>query len=92
MTGGSISRVRITAGLNTIGRLGLLGNPNDDVVVMDDFIYAEPSLRGGTVAVPGSLALAGLGLACGVVLSGRRRRIGSRASNLLRLQRFAQRD
>jgi hypothetical protein len=43
-TGGEkISRVRLTSGLNTIVANGLLGNPNDDVVVMDDFLYAEPS-------------------------------------------------
>ena len=62
VTGGSISRVRITAGLNTLGRDGSLGNANDDVVVMDDFIYAEPGLRSQPVPAPGSLALAALGL------------------------------
>ncbi len=45
--GEQISRVRITSGVNTIVSNGMLGNPNDDVVVMDDFLYAEP-----TVAVP----------------------------------------
>jgi hypothetical protein len=40
--GEQISRVRITAGLNTITANGILGNPNDDVAVMDDFLYAEP--------------------------------------------------
>jgi hypothetical protein len=44
--GEEISRVRITSGLNTITANGILGNPNDDVVVMDDFLYAEP------IAVP----------------------------------------
>jgi hypothetical protein len=44
--GEEISRVRITAGLNTITANGILGTPNDDVVVMDDFLYAEP------IAVP----------------------------------------
>jgi hypothetical protein len=48
VTGGAIARVRITSGLNTIVSNGVLGNPNDDVVVMDDFIYAEP----GRLAVP----------------------------------------
>jgi hypothetical protein len=57
--GGSFSRVRITSGLNTIVSNGQLGNPNDDIVVMDDFLYAEP---GRTVAEPPSLALLGLGL------------------------------
>jgi hypothetical protein len=58
-TGGSFSRVRITSGLNTIVSNGVLGNPNDDVVVMDDFLYAEP---GRAVPEPSSLALLGLGL------------------------------
>ncbi len=44
--GEKISRVRITSGSNTIVSNGVLGNPNDDVVAMDDFLYAEP------VAVP----------------------------------------
>jgi hypothetical protein len=57
--GGSFSRVRITSGLNTIVANGQLGNPNDDVVVMDDFLYAEP---GRTVPEPSSLALVGVGL------------------------------
>lgn len=39
--GQTIERVRITSGLNTIVSNGVLGNPNDDVVVMDDFIYGE---------------------------------------------------
>lgn len=69
-TGGEqIGRVRITSGLNTIISNGVLGNPNDDVVVMDDFIFAE------TVAVPepGTLALTGVGVALVVVISRRRR-------------------
>jgi hypothetical protein len=54
-----ISRVRITSGLNTIVSNGVLGNPNDDVVVMDDFLYAQP-----IAAVPeaASLLLFGVGL------------------------------
>lgn len=61
VSGGSIARVRITSGLNTITSNGQLGNPNDDVVVMDDFLYAEPQAL-NAVSLPGSLALAGLGL------------------------------
>lgn len=57
--GEKISRVRLTSGLNTITANGQLGNPNDDVVVMDDFLYAEPSRA---VPEPSGLALAGLGL------------------------------
>lgn len=41
--GEQFSRVRITSGANTIVANGQLGNPNDDVVAMDDFIFAEPA-------------------------------------------------
>jgi hypothetical protein len=56
--GEQISRVRLTSGLNTIVSNGVLGNPDDDVVVMDDFLYAEPTV----VPEPSSLALLGLGV------------------------------
>ena len=68
--GERISRVRITSGLNTIVSNGLLGNPNDEVVVMDDFLYAEPA----RLAAPGSLTLACLGFAGLVSMTQRRRR------------------
>jgi len=73
VSGGAISRVRITSGLNTIVSSGVLGNPNDDAVVMDDFLYAEP-LR--AVPEPSSFVLMALGLASGVLLV-RRRRAGA---------------
>lgn len=41
--GEQFSRVRITSGANTILSNGILGNPNDDLVAMDDFIFAEPT-------------------------------------------------
>ena len=41
-----ISRVEIISGLpNTIVADGVLGSPNGDVVVMDDFLYAEVHFR-----------------------------------------------
>ena len=54
----TISRVRITSGNTAVG-------PNDggaaaDVVVMDDFIYAEPVPEPGTLALLG-VAAAGAG-------------------------------
>jgi len=55
--GEQISRVRITSGANTIVANGQLGNPNDDIVVMDDFIYATPT----AIPEPGT-ALFGLAL------------------------------
>ena len=67
---GSISRVRITSGLNTIVSNGVLGNLIDDVVVMDDFLYAEPSAA--AIPEPSSLALLGIGLAAGLAWLRRR--------------------
>jgi hypothetical protein len=58
--GERISRVRITSGSNTIVANGVLGNPNDDVAVMDDFLYAEP--LDATIPEPASLSLFGCGL------------------------------
>jgi hypothetical protein len=62
-SGETIGRVRITSGSNTLVSNGVLGNPIDDIVVMDDFLYAEP-LAVGAVPEPQSYALmlAGLGL------------------------------
>jgi hypothetical protein len=68
--GERISRVRLISGQNTIVSNGILGNPNDDVVVMDDFLYAEPV---SAVPEPSSLVLASLGLV-GVLAWVRRRR------------------
>lgn len=66
--GERIGRVRLTSGLNTISSNGVLGNPNDDVVVMDDFLFAEPAR---SVPEPSSMALLTLGLAA--CIAGRRR-------------------
>ncbi|HEY2894145.1 MAG TPA: PEP-CTERM sorting domain-containing protein [Pirellulales bacterium] len=61
--GEKISRVRLTSGSNTIVSNGVLGNQTDDIVVMDDFLFAE------VVPEPSSLVLAALGViglaACG---------------------------
>jgi hypothetical protein len=70
-----ISRVRITAGANSILSNGVTGNPNDDLVAMDDFIYATPT-EVPTTAVPESgsgLALLGFALA-GLAAASRRLR------------------
>jgi hypothetical protein len=69
--GEQISRVRLISGLNTIVSNGVLGNPNDDVVVMDDFLYAEPAAA--AVPEPSGLVLAGLGLAGGLAFARRLR-------------------
>ena len=61
--GEAIARVRITSGLNTILSNGVLGNQIDDVVVMDDFLYAEPAVVSAQVPEPASLAVLAVGLA-----------------------------
>ena len=66
VSGGSIGRVRITSGLNTIVSNGIAGNLVDDLVVMDDFLYAEPLQAVLAVPEPSALALTTLGLLSGV--------------------------
>jgi hypothetical protein len=71
--GERIGRVRITSGLNTIVSNGVLGNTNDDVVVMDDFLYAEPLALVTPVPEPGTLAMAATGLIAAMAGVARRR-------------------
>jgi hypothetical protein len=70
--GPQIGRVRITAGLNTIVANGMLGNPYDDVVVMDDFIYATPTVPTSRVPDSGSVVML-LGGAVFALAAARRR-------------------
>jgi hypothetical protein len=56
--GEQISRVEIMSGNNTITSNGVLGDQIHDIVVMDDFLFAEPT----AVPEPASLSLAALGL------------------------------
>lgn len=61
-TGGDlISRVRLTSGLATIASNGVLGRGAGDLVAMDDFVYAEPTVA-AAVPEPSSLAMLGVGL------------------------------
>ena len=71
---GSIARVRITSGSNTIVANGVVGNQIDDIVVMDDFLYAEPLLV-TAVPEPSVFALTALGL---LGLVARRRRAAAK--------------
>ena len=76
VSGGSIARVRITSGSNTIIANGVLGNQVGDIVVMDDFLYAEP-LPVTAVPEPSVFALTGLGL---LGLVARRRRAATKGA------------
>lgn len=67
--GEQISRVRITSGSNTIVANGVLGNQIDDVVVMDDFLYATPLAAPGSVPIPPAIWM---GAAMGLGVIGRR--------------------
>jgi hypothetical protein len=71
--GEQISRVRIISGSNSIVSNGVLGNPNDDVVAMDDFLYATPIASTGSNgnSVPLPLAV-WAGLAMGGSIIGKR--------------------
>ncbi len=64
--GERIARVRITTGTGALGPTEAPGQAVD-MVVLDDFVYAEPQ----AVPEPGTLVVAGIGA---VVLMGRRRR------------------
>ncbi len=61
-SGEKIGRVRITSGLGNVAANGGQGGPNEDLVAMDDFLYAEPVAAPARVAEPGSMVLAALGL------------------------------
>jgi hypothetical protein len=65
-----ISRVRLTSGLATIASNGVLGRGAGDLVAMDDFVYAEPTVA-AAVPEPSSLAMLGVGL---VLVCGMQRR------------------
>jgi hypothetical protein len=72
--GAAIARVRITSGSDTLVSNGVRGNPLADLVVMDDFLYAEPLQA---VPEPSTFALTGLGLLAAFAAQ-RRRRVGER--------------
>ena len=71
--GERIGRVRVTSGANTITANGSVGNATDDVVVMDDFLYAEPlGPTANPVPEPTGAALVALALACAARARSRR--------------------
>ena len=66
-----LAKVRITSGANKLVSNGVLDNPNDDVVAMDDFIYGEPQAVADAVPAPATALLLATGLSA---LAWRRRR------------------
>lgn len=78
--GAQISRVRLTSGSKIITANGSLGSEGGDLVVMDDFLYAEPAIFQPTAAVPepSSLALLATGMVC---IAGIRRRVSSQRAS-----------
>ena len=56
-TAEQVGRVRVTSGTSLLAA----GNSRDDLVAMDDFIYAEPRAV-QTVSLPGTLTLLAIGL------------------------------
>lgn len=85
--GERIGRVRITAGNAALG-----GNEGGgvDLVVMDDFIYAEPTAV-STVPEPATLLLVGPLLAALWILRRRRLRYGQQEDSLRRLRKVTSR-
>lgn len=69
--GEKISRVRLISGANSILSNGVRASETADMVVMDDFLYAEPR----AIPEPSGLALAGLGLLCGLGWLRRRQQV-----------------
>ena len=86
--GERIGRVRITAGNAALG-----GNDGGgtDLVVMDDFIYAEPIAAASTVPEPATLLLVGPLLAALWMLRRRRLRFGQQEDSLRRLRKVTSR-
>ena len=60
--GERIARVRITSGSNTIVANGQLGNPIDDIVVMDDFLFSTPVAADAGVPEPTTVGMLGFGM------------------------------
>ncbi len=75
--GNAFSRVRITSGTQLLAA----GNPDNDMVVMDDFIFAEPTLRvRQVVPEPTTWALMSFGLTAVGITARRRKRERARCA------------
>ena len=88
--GERIGRVRITAGNAALGA-SVFETGGIDLVVMDDFIYAEPIAAASTVPEPATLLLVGPLLAALWMLRRRRLRYGQQEDSLRRLRKVTSR-
>jgi hypothetical protein len=79
-SGMQINRVRITSGSNTLVSNGVLGSAITDFVVMDDFLYATPTVSTAPGTVPETGSLLGLFLPTLVVLALAKRRLDARSA------------